>query len=104
MSSDEARAMSEAMGADILSPSGLSALVAKVSGDDTKAAQAISTRVRAAREANRAAALGRLKTYGTFSAPGAGGRSSEDEEALKWARAHPNDARAQRILSLHGGE
>lgn len=71
MSADEARAMSEAMGADILSPSGLQALAQSVLGDDGKAAATISNRVRAARQANRAAALGRLKTYGTFTDGGA---------------------------------
>lgn len=66
MSADEARAMSEALGADLLTPSGLQALTETVFGDNGKAAATISNRVRAARQANRAAALGRLKTYGSF--------------------------------------
>jgi hypothetical protein len=70
MSGDEARAMSEAMGADVLSPSGVAAFVQMLSGDQKGAAQAISGRVRAARQANRAAALGRLKTYGAYSEGG----------------------------------
>ena len=107
MSADEARAMSEAMGADILSPTGLQALAQSVlGGDDVKAAQTISNRVRAARQANRAAALGRLKTYGTYaegSAPQAAGTSpDEDAQAVAWAKAHKDDPRAAEILRLHG--
>jgi hypothetical protein len=67
MSKDEAAAMSEALGADLASPEGLNAIIAKFSGDDASAAAAISSRVKAARSANRAAAVGRLKTYGTYS-------------------------------------
>ena len=66
MSMDEARAMSEAMGGDVLSPTGLAALAEKFMGDDAAAAATISNRVRAARQANRATALGRLKAYGNF--------------------------------------
>lgn len=71
MSQDEALAMSQALGADLLTPTGIQALAQSVFGDDGKAAATISNRVRAARQANRAAALGRLKTYGTFSEGGA---------------------------------
>lgn len=67
MSRDEAVAMSDAMGADILSPTGVAAIAQSLFGDDpSKAAATISTRVKAARQANRATALGRLQTYGVF--------------------------------------
>ena len=76
MSGDEARAMSEAMGADILTPTGAQALLAKVFGDDAQAASIISGNVRAAREANRKTALGRLQAYGTFSGGQSGGQAA----------------------------
>lgn len=86
MSQDEAKAMSQAMGADVLAPEGIAAFMQSVLGDDTKAAQTISTRVRAAREANRTAALGRLGVYGKFS-----GAQAAPESAPKRQRFQ-NDA------------
>lgn len=38
-------------------------------------------------------------------APGAGGGAQpggQDQEAIQWARAHPDDPRAKRILQMHG--
>lgn len=73
MAESEARAMSDAMGADVLNAGGLEAMAQKFLGnDDVAAAESISNRVRAARQANRATALGRLRTYGTFSEGGRG--------------------------------
>lgn len=67
MSADEARAMSEAMGADILSPTGITAIAESVfGGDPAKASATISSRVRAARQANKAAALGKLRASGDY--------------------------------------
>ena len=72
MSADEARAMSEAMGADILTPTGITAVAESVfGGDPAKAAATISSRVRAARQANKAAALGKLRASGDYIEGGA---------------------------------
>jgi hypothetical protein len=35
-------------------------------------------------------------------APASGGMSSEDQQAIQWAKANPNDPRAAKILKLHG--
>lgn len=108
MSEGEARAMSDAMGADVLSPSGLQAIAQSLFGDDAKAAATISSRVKAARQANRVTALGRLKTYGDYSegsavTAGVGG-SSKNAAALAWAKAHPDDPRAAQILQKLGAQ
>lgn len=36
--------------------------------------------------------------------PGGGGAVSQDQEAIDWANANPNDPRAQKILQLQGGQ
>lgn len=105
MSEGEARAMSQALGADVLTPAGVEAIAQKLAGDDMEAVRSITGRVRAAQDANRAAALGRLRAYGTFSKGGAGGQmSAEDAKALAWAKAHADDPRAQKILAANGGQ
>lgn len=83
MSMDEARAMSEALGADVLTPTGLAALVQSFSGNEAEAARTVSNRVRAARQANRAAALGRLKTYGTYSEGGGAAKAPGGRKIVK---------------------
>ena len=118
MSMDEAKAMSEAMGADVLSPTGVEALAQSIFGDDpAKAASTITGRVVAARRANRVAAQAKLRASGDYSEPGgepskptghikkpAAKPTTEDDAAMKWARANPDDPRAKKILEMHGAQ
>jgi hypothetical protein len=94
MSEGEAKAMSDAMGADILNPTGLQALAESVfGGNDAKAAQTISNRVREARQANKAAAIGRLKTYGDYSEGGTKAGAASGPVPMKFpdGSVHPVD-------------
>lgn len=63
MSQDEAVAMSQALGADLLSPSGVEAFIRSVAGDDPGAAKALTTRLKSVRESAKASATGKLKSY-----------------------------------------
>lgn len=62
MAEAEARRMQETLGADLFSPAGAQAVVESLAGDP-KAGSLLLTRLRSARETNRAAARGRLRTY-----------------------------------------
>lgn len=86
MSKDEAEAMSQAMGADILSPTGITAIAESVfGGDPAKAAATISSRVRAARQANKAAALGKLRSSGDYVEGGGSAPATPEAPARKTA-------------------
>lgn len=107
MAEAEARRMQETLGADLFSPTGVEAAVKSFMGSPD-AGKLLLTRLRSARQANRAAAKGRLRTYEAAQTANNAGRvsgggdskrlSEEDQLAVDWARSHPEDPRAQKIL------
>jgi hypothetical protein len=107
MAEAEARRMQETLGADLFSPAGAQAVVESLAGDP-KAGSLLLTRLRSAREANRAAARGRLRTYasGGGTTPRTEDRaksmSDQDYAALQWAKQHPDDLRSRQILDRLG--
>ncbi|MBK7865222.1 MAG: hypothetical protein IPJ65_42815 [Archangiaceae bacterium] len=73
MSKDEAAAMSAALGTDVLSPTGFQAFFQKVvGGDDTKAAQTLTRKLKSVRQTAKASALGKIRAY-NYDADGASG-------------------------------
>lgn len=63
MSEAEALAMAKALGADVVSPSGIQAALEHLIGDDPKAAQVLLTRLNSVRQSAKATAAGKLKSY-----------------------------------------
>lgn len=74
MAEAEAARMTETLGADLFSPAGVAAVFESIQGD-SKAGALLLTKLRTARQANRAAAKGRLSAYGTV----AGGAAPKAE-------------------------
>lgn len=73
MSEAEALAMANALGANVVSPSGIEAALNHMVGDDPKAAQVLLTRLQSVRKSSLTTALGKLKTYRYGLGGGSGG-------------------------------
>lgn len=103
MSEAEAAAMSKALGADILSPTGVQAIVNHIIGDDPAAAQALLTRLESVRQSAKTTAAGKLKSY-RYEMGGGGdglvtlthkdGRSKRVKKSVaeSYLQAHPGEA------------
>lgn len=108
MADNERKALSQALGADVMTPTGIIATVQSwLSGDAGQAGQLLLTKIRTLREAARKSALQKLSPYGEFAdgstraaAPATG--PDEDAAAVEWAKANKSDPRAAEILRLHG--
>lgn len=63
MAENEAKNIKEALGADLISPTGVQALVQSIFGDDGEAAHTLLTRLKAARQVTERVARGKLRAY-----------------------------------------
>lgn len=96
MSMDEARAMSEALGSDLLSPSGVMAIIESVTGDDAKAAETITQRSATVRKMLKGFADNYARTHNYESTGGqpAGGQSAASDQSKQKPSPGPGYVRA----------